>query len=107
MALEAALAALADEAHVQATRSLVVKGLKQLEEGVRALGLRSVPSVANFILVEVGNGREVFDALRRKKVIVRPMDGYGMPGHVRVTVGTEAENSRFLAALAAVRQGRT
>ncbi len=99
MALEAALAALADEDHVERTRRMVHDGLRQLEQGCRALGVDWVPSCANFLLVRVGPGRDVFERLRRLKVIVRPMDGYGLPEYVRVTVGTRAENERFLAAL--------
>lgn len=108
MALAAAEAALDDRAFVARTRRMVAAGLRQFEKGFAALGLRYVPSMANFILVEVGRGRELFQALQREGVIVRPMDGYGLPDHVRITVGTVAENRRCLAALAKVlkRRGR-
>jgi histidinol-phosphate aminotransferase len=76
-------------------------GLAQLEEGFRRVGLECVPSVANFILVKVGNGARVFDALQRRGVIVRPVASYGMPEWVRVTVGTREQNERLLAGLAA------
>ena len=99
MALAAAEAALADDAHVARTRRMVAGGLRQLERGCKRLGLSFVPSVVNFMLIKVGLGREVCKALERKKVIVRPMDGYGQPEYVRVTVGTRAENAHFLRAL--------
>jgi histidinol-phosphate aminotransferase len=102
MGLEAALAALADEAHVIRTRHMVVRGLRQLETGFRNLKLNWVPSAVNFVLVKVGDGRRVFEALERKGVIVRAMDGYGLPEFIRVTVGTRAENRRFLEALGEV-----
>ena len=56
----------------------------------------------NFMLVKVGRGRDVCKALEREKVIVRPVDGYGLPEYIRVTVGTRAENTHFLKALGKV-----
>jgi len=53
------------------------------------------------MLVEVGQARAKFHALQKEKIIVRPMDGYGLPDHVRITIGTRAENERCLKALAA------
>jgi histidinol-phosphate aminotransferase len=100
MAQAAALAALDDEDHVARTRAMTIAGLAQLEAGCARLGLACVPSRANFILVKVGDGRTVFGKLQRRGVIVRPVDNYGLPEYVRVTVGTEAENERLLAALA-------
>jgi histidinol-phosphate aminotransferase len=64
--------------------------------------LNFVPAVANFVLVKVGKGRAVFDAMRRKGVIVRPMDAYGLPEYVRVSVGSASENERALDVLADV-----
>ncbi len=74
-------------------------GLGQLEAGFKALGREYVPSVANFILVHVGDGLRVFEALQRRGVIVRPVKSYGMPEWIRVTVGTHAQNERLLAEL--------
>ncbi|MDB6093680.1 MAG: histidinol-phosphate aminotransferase [Verrucomicrobia bacterium] len=76
-------------------------GMAQLEAGFRALGREFVPSVANFILVHVGDGAGVFEALQRRGVIVRPMKSYGMPEWLRITVGTSAQNERLLAELKA------
>jgi histidinol-phosphate aminotransferase len=77
-------------------------GLAQLEAGCRALGLETVPSVANFMLVRVGDGARVFAALQQRGVIVRPLQPYAMPEWIRVTVGTTAQNERLLRELAAV-----
>ena len=100
LAQVAATAALGDTAHV--ARSLAVNegGRASLTEQCLALGLRVVPSVANFLLVDVGRpGPATADALLRRGVIVRPMAGYGFPTHLRITVGTEEENQRCVAAL--------
>ncbi len=102
MAQEAARAALEDDEYVERTRKMVREGLAQLEQAFREMGLDYVPSVANFILVKVGRGRDAFEALQRRKVIVRPMDGYVLPEYVRVTVGRKKENEHFLRALKAV-----
>ena len=61
-----------------------------------------MPSWANFLLIDVGDAARVYEALLRRGVIVRPMDVYNLPHHLRVTVGTPAENERFVDSLAAV-----
>jgi histidinol-phosphate aminotransferase len=63
------------------------------------LKLEYVPSHANFILVRVGDGQRVFEALQRQGVIVRPMGGYQLPEWIRISIGTPPENERCLAAL--------
>ena len=70
-----------------------------LEGEFRRLGLPFLPSHANFILADVGEGRTVFEKLLQAGVIVRPMGGYGLPRHVRISVGLEEENRRLVAAL--------
>lgn len=95
----AALAALDDAEFVARARAVNAAGLKQLEAGFAARGLEWVPSTGNFILVKVGDGARGFAELQKLGVIVRPMKPYGMPEWLRVTVGTEAQNTRFLAAL--------
>ena len=107
MAQAAALAALEDDAYVARTRSMVKEGLAQLAQAFDRMGVRYVPSVANFILVETGRGRELFEALRRKKVIVRPVDNYGLPDHIRITVGTREENEFLIRALESALRERT
>jgi histidinol-phosphate aminotransferase len=102
IAQAAAVAALDDDEFAQNCARENRAGLAQLEGGFRRLGLEFVPSVANFILVRVGDGDRVFDALQRRGVIVRPVRSYGLPEWVRVTVGTREQNDRFLAELQAV-----
>ncbi len=97
----AALAALDDAAFAQETARKNREGLRQLEAGFTGLGLEWVPSVANFILVKVGDGAGVFQALQAKGVIVRPMRPYGLPEWLRMTVGTRAQNERLLRELGA------
>jgi histidinol-phosphate aminotransferase len=100
MALAGAEAALHDTDHVAKSRALNSDGLQQLQASFHRLGLDYIPSVANFVCVDVQrSGSEVFEALLWEGVIVRPVENYGMPNHVRVTVGLEEENARFLKAL--------
>lgn len=101
IAQAAALAALADEAHVQASLALNRSGMRQLEEGARQLGIGYIPSVGNFITLDLGRPAGPIDqALLRAGCITRPVANYGMPNHLRVTIGHAAENARLLAALA-------
>jgi len=99
LAQVAAMAALRDEDFVQCTRSMVQEGLLQLGAACDELGLDYVPSVTNFLLIKTGQGREVCQALQKKKVIVRPMDGYGLPEYIRVTLGTRQQNEQLVTAL--------
>jgi len=96
----AACAALGDDAFIAESRRVNAEGLAQLARGFARLGLEFIPSAGNFVAVRVGDAARVYDALLREGVIVRPVAGYGMPEHLRVTVGTAPQNERFLAALA-------
>ena len=100
LALVAAEAALDDMEFVARAYADNLQGMRQIEEGVRALGLEYIPSHGNFVSVRVGKAADVYKRLLRRGVIVRPVAGYQMPEHLRVTVGTAQENERFLAALA-------
>ena len=102
LALVAAEAALDDREHVERTLALNREGMAYLTHEFDRLGLPWVPSNANFILVRVGRGARVYEALLRLGVIVRPMDGYGFPDHLRVTVGLPDENVRCIRALETV-----
>jgi histidinol-phosphate aminotransferase len=103
LALRAAVAALGDQEFVVRSRQQNAAGMKQIGEGVKQLGLTFIPSRGNFLCIELRReGLPVYEALLRKGVIVRPVANYGMPGFLRVTIGSPAENERFLAALKAV-----
>jgi histidinol-phosphate aminotransferase len=99
LAQTAALAALDDDEHVRKTRANNFNGLEFFSRALRDLKLEFVPSFANFILVRVGEGQKVFDAMQKQGVIVRPMGGYQMPEWIRISVGTPQENERCLNAL--------
>lgn len=95
----AALAALDDIDHVERSLAVNREGTRYLQREFNRLGLEFVPTHANFVLVRVGRGQEVFQQLLKQGVIVRPMVGYRFPEHVRVTVGTMSENEKFIEAL--------
>ncbi|GAB5560736.1 MAG: histidinol-phosphate transaminase [Synoicihabitans sp.] len=100
-----AVAALADHDWVVQCRERNAEGLDQLKSGLQKLGYRYVPSVGNFLLVEVGNGMALFQTLQQRGIIVRPVGIYGLPDWVRITVGTEEENTRLLDALRVESEG--
>jgi histidinol-phosphate aminotransferase len=99
----AALAALQDQDYLQKSVALNDAGLKQLSDGFERLGLAYIPSVGNFISVDVGRpAAEVDQALLKQGVITRPVENYGLPNTLRISVGLEQENARCLQALEAV-----
>ncbi|MGC9239384.1 MAG: histidinol-phosphate transaminase [Acidithiobacillus sp.] len=103
LAQVAALAALGDRAHLAATRDNNRLGLQQLQRGLLALGLTTLPAAGNFItFFAPGGGRQVYEALLRRGVIVRPLEPYGLSEYLRVSVGTPEENQRFLQSLGEV-----
>jgi len=102
IAQAAAAAALDDREFTRMCVAETRRGLRRLEKGCAELGLEFVPSQANFLLVRVGDGARVFDALLHRGVIVRPLKLYDLPEWIRVTAGTADQNERFLAELAAV-----
>jgi histidinol-phosphate aminotransferase len=101
LALAAATAALADSKFVAKSVKLNQAGMAALERAFKRLGLEYIPSYANFITFRVPEAGAVYGKLLRQGVIVRPIAGYGMPEHLRVTIGTPKENARFLKALEA------
>ncbi len=97
LAQAAACAALDDVDYLAASRRLNDAGIRQLEEGFRQLGLDWIPSKGNFIAVDFArDAAPINQALLREGVIVRSVAGYGMPTFLRVSIGTEQENARFL-----------
>lgn len=100
VAQAAALAALGDTEHIKRTTRLVEKGKAFIYSELDALGLKYIPSVTNFILVEVGkNSKEIYRKLLKRGVIVREMTPWKLNKFIRVTLGTGAENRRFARAL--------
>jgi histidinol-phosphate aminotransferase len=99
LAQNAAIAALRDQEFVQRSRRVNDAGMGQLARGFERLRLDYIPSVGNFVTVRAGDAGPVYQRLLRQGVIVRPVGAYGLPEHLRVTVGVESENARFLQAL--------
>ena len=96
LSLAAAAAALGDHAFVRESCGVNRAGMAQVTAGLKKLGLDFIPSCGNFVSFRVGDGLAVFQRLLKMGVIVRPIASYGMPGHLRVTIGLETENRRFL-----------
>jgi histidinol-phosphate aminotransferase len=95
----AALASLEDDEHRRETKRVTDEGRAYLQKEFAAMDLRYVPSVANFVLVEVGDGARVFRDLLERRIIVRALKGYNLPEWVRISVGTMEQNQRCIAAL--------
>ncbi len=91
-----ALAGILDTEHQLKTRAITTEGRNYLQETFHRLGLRFVPSFANFVLVEVGDGKAAFQAMMKRGVIIRDMNAYGLPSWIRVSVGTMDQNRRFV-----------
>ncbi len=100
-----ALAALEDDAHLRETKRVIDEGRAYLQEQFAEMQVPFVPAVANFVMVNVGDGCAVFEKLLRRQIIVRPLKGYGLPEWVRITVGTMEENRKLIAALSEVMLG--
>ena len=99
-ALAAAQASLNDVNYIEDSKSENTAGLVQITEGLTKLNLHAIPSVANFIAFDCGRpAQPIYEALLHEGVIVRPIGGYGMPNHLRVSIGLGEENERFLQAL--------
>jgi histidinol-phosphate aminotransferase len=99
LAIAAAIAALDDHLFVAESYELNRRGMEQIVAGLKRLGLEHIPSHGNFVTFRVGDGAGVNQKLLKQGVIVRPIGGYGLPEWLRVTIGTEPENARFLEAL--------
>jgi histidinol-phosphate aminotransferase len=99
-AMAAACAALDDSAHLQRGLTLNDEGLELLGTALRSRGLAVIPSVGNFLSFDLGRpAAPVYEALLREGIIVRPIGNYGLPNHLRVTVGTAVDNRAFIDAL--------
>jgi histidinol-phosphate aminotransferase len=99
VSLAAAAAALEDIEFVRESVDLNAAGMSQITDGLKRLGLEYIRSYGNFVTFRVEGAATVYQRLLRNGVIVRPIASYGMPNHLRVTIGLESENSRFLESL--------
>ncbi len=104
VAQAAALAALGDRAHLQRSVELNARGMRQICEGLQRLGLSYIPSFGNFLSFRIGGATAMYQRLLKRGIIVRPVANYGMPDYLRVSVGLEEENDKFLSALAGAMQ---
>ncbi len=100
ISLAAAAAGLDDHKFVRRSFELNQAGMRQLTAGLTRLGIDYIPSAGNFVSINVKDGAAVFQRLLKRGVIVRPIGAYGMPAYLRVSIGLESENQRFLDALA-------
>jgi histidinol-phosphate aminotransferase len=99
------LAALADEEHYQKTLNQTREQREWLMAEVTEMGCKPIGSHTNFFLIDVGgNAKKLYENMLTRGVIVRPMQAYGYPNYIRITIGTPTENERFVKALAATRQ---
>ncbi len=99
LAQAAAVMAMQDDAFLDECLAINRAGMEQLTEGFQRLGLAYIPSYGNFVAVRVGNAAAINLSLLKQGVIVRPVANYGLPEHLRVSVGLEGENKVFLQAL--------
>ena len=99
----AAVATLADRDYLKRSMEVNRDGLEQLQAGLDKLDISYIPSVCNFVLADMGEpAGDAYEALLRAGIIVRPVANYGLPDHLRISVGLAAENERLLAALESV-----
>ena len=102
--LAAATAALSDQAFVLRARELNLSGIRQLSSGLTDIGFTVVPSAGNFVLADMGRAAApIYEALLRTGIIVRPVGNYGLPNHLRISVGLPEQNDRLLAELRTIR----
>jgi len=99
VAQAAAVAALRDVSFVKKTFELNRRGMAQITDGLVKLGLEYIPSFGNFVAFRIGNATAMYQRLLEHGVIVRPIANYDMPDWLRVSIGLESENAKFLHAL--------
>lgn len=100
LALAAGVAAIGDDDYIARSVASNAAGMKQIVAALDALGLPHIPSLGNFVTFDCKReAKPIYEALLREGVIVRPIGNYGLPNHLRVSIGTEAENQRFIDAL--------
>lgn len=99
IAAAAACAALEDQDHVKKSIHMNKAGMQQMIEGIEQFKLKYIPSLGNFMTIEVNDAKTVYQKLLYEGVIIRPLTAYDMSSHVRVTIGTAEQNERFLASI--------
>ena len=103
LAMVAGIAALADQDHVKESVAINRKGMSIWQQALSLLGLTYIPSQGNFICVDMGQpAQPLYEALLREGVIVRPVGAYGLPNHLRISIGTDEENMHGITALTKV-----
>ena len=103
IALTTAVAALDDRGHIENSIKVNTDGMLQLTQAFDSMGLHYIPSQGNFVCVDLQQpGMDIYNQLLKQGVIVRPIDNYGMPNHLRITVGLEEENAKFISVLAKI-----
>lgn len=96
----AGIAALADRQHIAYSKAVNDAGLQQWQQACERMNWTMIPSVGNFVCLDLGQpAMPVYDAMLAMGVIVRPVENYGLPGMIRITVGKNAQNERAIAAL--------
>jgi histidinol-phosphate aminotransferase len=101
-----ALAALEDDEHLRETKRVIDEGRAYLHDEFAKMKIPFVPGTANFVMVNVGDGRAIFEKLLRQGIIVRPLKGYNLPECIRISVGTMEENKKLVAAFKEVMRGQ-
>jgi histidinol-phosphate aminotransferase len=100
LAQHGALAALQDADYVDRARAMNADGLHTLTDGLTSVGLNVIPSIGNFVLADIGRpAMPIYAALLRAGIIVRPVGNYGLPNHLRISVGLPEQNQRLLTEL--------
>ena len=100
LALSAARAALNDNKYLESSIALNHAGIQQLTQAFAEMKLSYIPSLGNFISVDVGDGAKIYESLLHQGIITRPIGGgYQMPQHLRISIGLPEENEAFIRAL--------
>lgn len=100
----AACTALDDQEHVKKSVEMNRIGMQQFIQGLKKLNLDYIPSLGNFVAIDVQDGTAIYQKLLYEGVIVRPLKAYDMPKHIRVTIGTSEQNVRFLKAIEKIKE---
>ena len=104
----AARAAMSDQAHAEQARQMIAEQRCFLSRSIAELGLTVIPSQTNFVLIDFNSvtlAASAFEFLRQHGLVVRPMGGYGLPGCLRITIGTAEQMQSTVNVLARWKEG--